>query len=144
VVGAGASTALQYHAAAHGANAPWPPPNSLGLNGNPVQDASGDLSVWPNPAAHPEGATGFHEARRGGRDHWRSAVPMMRQHSWAPMGYEQGHTGTAGNMVLSELTASCRSLTRASPVFLYSSIAAGRERRLILIQNEKPVANGLL
>jgi hypothetical protein len=53
-----------------------------------VQDASGvldsKLSFWPNPAAHPEGVIGFHEARRGGRDHWHSAVPMMREHSKAP------------------------------------------------------------
>ena len=32
--------------------------HSLGLNGNPVQDASGALSLWPNPAAHPEGVPG--------------------------------------------------------------------------------------
>jgi len=49
-----------------------------------VQDASGVPSFWPNPAAHPEDVTGFHEACRGGRDHWHSAVPMMREHSWAP------------------------------------------------------------
>jgi len=97
---------------------------AMGLDGNPVQDASGALSFRPNPAAHPEGSTRFPEARGGGRDHrptglstslraqdelrmttsthgpagiW--AVPMMRQHSWSPMGHAQGHTGTAGNLL---------------------------------------------
>ena len=95
----------------------------MGLDGNPVKDASGALSFWPNPAAHPEGAIGFLEARGASRDHrptglrtslraqdvlrmsadtngsagiW--AMPMMRQHSWSPMGHAQGHTDAAGNL----------------------------------------------
>jgi len=135
VVGAEASPALQHHAAAHGAPGhfhllPWPPPDSLGLNGNPVQHASGALSPRRNPVAHPEGVAGFHEARRGGRDHWpegitgfhgaplppplRSAAPMMRQHFWALMGHRQGLTGTAGNMI-----------GRASPALGHDTTAHG-------------------
>ena len=101
------------------------PELAMGLDRNPVQDpASGPLSFRPNPAAHPEDAIGFREARGGGRDHWHTglsrsfgaqdelrmkgdakelastwALPMMRQHSWPPMGHVQGHTGTAGNII---------------------------------------------
>lgn len=96
----------------------------MGLRRNPAPDASGALSFWPNPAAHPEGSIGYHGARGGGRGHRHTGlstslraqdelrvttdtngpagiwgVPMMRQHSRSPMGHAQGHTGTAGNLV---------------------------------------------
>jgi hypothetical protein len=112
---------------------PWAPPTrwegwlmpELAMDRHPVQDpASGPLSFRPSPAAQPEGAIGFREARDGGCDHWHTglgrsfgaqeelrntvdanepvgirALPIMRQHSWPPMGHAQGHTGTAGNII---------------------------------------------